>query len=131
MSVDDAYVEVAERALLAAQGAQSNSVHEKAAFMGYHAFESIGGAYCRNRGTRYPKSHPGKVREFVNKSSRERFALQAAELAIAYGSLRNSVLYPAEVNGHVSRPKDAISPVQAVRLIGRTRTLVEKVKKVL
>lgn len=131
MSVDDAYVEVAERALLAADGAQSNSVHEKATFMGYHAFESIGGAYCTNRGHRFPRSHPGKVREFVTKSARERFALQAAELAIAYGSLRNSVLYPAEVNGHVNRPKDVISSAQAVRLIGRTKALVDKVKRVL
>jgi len=34
MSIDKAYAEIAERALLASEGAQNNSIHEKAAFMG-------------------------------------------------------------------------------------------------
>lgn len=128
MSIDKAYLEIAERALLAADGAQNNSVHEKATFMGYHAFESIGGAFCTNRGKSYPRAHTSKINVFVNEVRHESYAVHVAQLAISYSSLRNAVLYPSVIHGHVTEPKNVITNTQAGRLIGRTKSLVNKIK---
>lgn len=129
MSEAKAYVEVAERSLSASEGALSKNIHEKATFLGYHAFESIGGAFCTHRGVAYPRGHGGKITKFVHESRHERYAQQVAQLAIAYGSLRNAVLYPAvTASGLVTEPKNVISDAQARRLLGRTETLVQKIK---
>lgn len=128
MSVDKAYLEIAERALLAADGAQSNAVHEKATFMGYHAFESIGGAFCTNRGKSYPLAHASKITMFVHEAMHESYAVHVAQLATSYRFLRNAVLYPSVLHGHVTEPKNVITNTQAIRLVGRTKSLVKKVK---
>lgn len=120
MGVDKAYLEIAERALLAADGAQSNGIHEKATFMAYHAFESIGGAFSTNSGKSYPPAHPSKINMFVNEAKRESYATHVAGLAIAYGSLRSAVLYPSVLHGHITEPRTVITKAQANRLIGRT-----------
>ncbi len=127
MSLYRAYFEVAERALLAADGAQNNAVHEKASFMGYHAFESVGGAFCTKRGKSYPRDHAKKIRMFVQQTKREPYARHVVHLAIAYGSLRNAVLYPSLLHGRVTEPKSVISNTQAKRLIGVTKSLVGKI----
>jgi len=129
LSQAKAYIEVAERSLFASEGALIKGIHEKATFLGYHAFESAGGAFCTHRGVAYPRGHGGKIAKFVNESRRERYALHVAQLAIAYGSLRNAVLYPAvSAGGSIIEPKNVISNAQARRLIGRTETLVRKIK---
>lgn len=131
MSLVEAYIEVAERSLIASDGAHDNSIHEKATFMGYHAFESIGGAFCTNRGRSYPLSHKRKINMFVHESRHERYAQHIAQLAISYGSLRNAVLYPAELHGQITEPKNVISDPQSKRLVGRTKTLLARVKRAL
>ena len=129
MSEAKAYLEIAERALSAAAGVFTKGVHEKATFLGYHAFESIGGAFCRSRGIAYPLGHKSKISRFAHEARHERYAIQVAKLAISYGSLRNMVLYPAVLaGGTVQVPKNVISDAQARRLIGRTDSLVKRVK---
>jgi len=66
---------------------------------------------------------------FVHVSHHESYATHIANLAISYGSLRNAVLYPSESNGHITEPKNVITAAQSKRLVGRTKTLVDKVKK--
>lgn len=128
MTEAEAYLEVSERALSASHGALDKRIHEKATFLGYHAFESLGGAFCAKKGTAYPKGHGSKINKFVSESKHDKFALHVAQLAIAYGYLRNAVLYPSVVSGGtVIAPKDIISDAQARRLIGRTETLKKKI----
>lgn len=129
MTLDAAYVEVAERSLAAAYVVLAQSIQEKATFFGYHAFESIGGAYCTNRGATYPKSHRRKINDFTNRARKEKFAIHVAQLAISYQSIRNAVLYPEQNRGRISRPKAVLSEIQARRLIGRTQSLITKVKR--
>jgi hypothetical protein len=123
------YLEIAERALSAATGALEKCIHEKAAFLGYHAFEPIGGAFCRRRGGLYPGAHKKKLSRFVHDTKRERYSGHVATLAVEYASLRNLLLYPAmTASGIIKAPKDALSKAQAERLIGRTVTLIKKVR---
>jgi hypothetical protein len=129
MAEAKAYLAVAERALLASDGALANGVHEKATFLGYHAFESLGGAFCARKGAHYPLGHASKLKKFVSESKHKSYAVHVAQLAISFGSLRNAVLYPAVApNGTVIEPKNVISESQARRLIGRTESLLKKVK---
>ena len=129
MTVAKGYVEVAERALLASNAALQKSIHEKAAFLSYHAFESIGGAFCAHRGVTYPRGHSNKIGRFVTESKKEKFSGLVGYLAITYGSLRNALLYPALVpGGSVILPKSVLSASQADRLIGQTDSLVKKIK---
>jgi hypothetical protein len=125
----EAYIEVAERALIAADGALLGGIQEKASFLGYHAFESTGGAFCHSRSVPFPRGHRKKITTFTAAVLRERFGRTVAELAIAYGSLRNPLLYPfALQNGGIQRPQDVITTAQANRLLGRTKALLVRVK---
>lgn len=130
MTVSDVYLEIADDALLAADAALDVGAHSKGAFLGYHAFESAGGAYCSSHGVHYPLSHDSKIRTFVQHAGQESYSQHAAQLATAYQSIgRNALMYPQLLpNGAVRRPADVISPAQARRLKGRTQTLVEKVR---
>lgn len=129
MTESKAYIEVAERSLEAAAGALDRNIHEKAGFLTYHAFESTGGAYCRSRGVPYPMGHVAKLNTFKSSARREKYGRSAAELAIVFGSLRNLTLYPhALQNGEIRLPRNTITPAQVTRLMGRTRTLVSRVK---
>lgn len=129
MTESEAYVEVAERALNAAKGALEKGIHEKAGFLGYHAFESTGGAFCSSRGIPVPRSHKAKITTFVAAARNERSGRTIAKLAIAYGSLRNPLLYPKPLqNGTMQRPQEFITPAQTTRLLGRTKALLEDIK---
>ena len=129
MTEPQAYIEVAERSLEAADGALGKGIQEKAAFLAYHAFESTGGAFCRSRGMNYPAGHKRKINTFISAVRKEHFAKQAIHLAIAYNSLRNALLYPLPIgNGQVRRPLEVITEAQTVRLIGRTESLVSRVR---
>ena len=129
MTESDVYLEIADRALTAADAALNGNVHEKAAFLVYHGFESAGGALCRHRSVPYPKGHRSKLNVFVAASRRERFGLHAAQLAMELAALRNLVLYPQVLgNGTIRRPVDQISPTAVERLKGRTSALVKSVR---
>jgi hypothetical protein len=130
-TVSSGYLRVAERSLDAGAHSVDGGFQEKAAFLAYHAFESVGGAFCEARGVRYhPASHPGKLTRFIQSARQERFARAAATLASQVGSLRNRVLYPRAIgNGRVELPESVITAVQARRLLGRIRSLRKEVSE--
>lgn len=131
MTLAEAYIEVAERAILAAEGALRKAVQEKAGFLAYHAFESSGGAFCVSRGVPYPKRHAKKLNVFSQAVRRERFARQVAQLAIELLSMRELLLYPRPLqNGRIECPKGVITAGQAQRLLGRVNTLVGRIRTV-
>ena len=126
----EAYLEVAERSLKAAQATIQAHLHEKAAFMAYHAFESAGGAFCAARGVAYPVSHEKKLNVFKASARLERFGLQVAELSVLVASLRNRCLYPTVTgSGEVHTPQSQLTAAEARRLLGRVRALVDRVTK--
>ena len=61
MSLKDVFLQVSERSSKAAQSSLDNNVHELAAFLTYHAFESVGGALCESYGITYPRPHRKKI----------------------------------------------------------------------
>jgi hypothetical protein len=131
MPLVPAFIRVAERSLSAAEAALTRAVHEKAGFLGYHAFESAGGAYCTSRNVQFhPANHPEKMRRFVVACRHERFALKAAALAAEIVALRNALLYPRRLaDNHVVRPEQVISEAQVRRLLGRITRLVDDVRQ--
>ena len=128
MTLSDVYLEVAERALMAADAALAETVQEKAAFLGYHAFESTGGAFCAARGVQYPLNHASKLNVFKAAARAEKYARAVAELAIAAGWLETCCLPQVLGGGTVKRPRQVITEPQARRLLGRVRALTTRVK---
>ena len=128
-----AFTRVAQRSLAAADAVLAQAIQEKAGFLAYHAFESIGGAYCTARGVPYhPASHPRKLALFVQTAQQERFARVTARLAIEVTALRNLLLYPRRCSdGSVARPETVVTAAQARRLVGRVNSLVKQVERVL
>jgi hypothetical protein len=132
VSLARAYIDEAERSLRSADVTLNAAIQEKAAFLGYHAFESCGGAFCASRGVPYPRRHPAKLNTFKNAARLEREARRIAQLAIELGSLRNLCLYPeARQDGTVRRTSEAITPVQAARLLGRIRSLSSRIAEII
>jgi hypothetical protein len=131
--VQPSFLRVAHRSLEAAEAVLARAVQEKAGFLAYHAFESVGGAYCTARQVPYhPASHPEKIRRFVRASHNERFAQAASALALEVAALRNLLLYPRRLpDGSVRRPEAIMTPAQARRLVGRIRTFVGQIERVL
>jgi hypothetical protein len=129
-SLRDAFLRIASRSLDAADASADRSVQEKAGFLAYHSFESCGGAFCNARGIHFhPLSHPEKIRRFVTGARSERYARQVAQLAAEVKSLRNAFLYPRTINGAIAMPEDTITVAQARRLVGRLRSLAQRVEK--
>ena len=129
MTITKLYSRIADRALVAADRTLAAQVHENAAFFGYHAFESLGGALCHRNGKPYPFVHKKKIKVFVHEAKYEKYAKHVAELAIAYGSLRNALLYPiVRPGGCLQEPIHSITHAQATRLVGRTKSLAIRVQ---
>jgi hypothetical protein len=127
-NLTEAYFRVADRALDAADAVVAEQIQEKGGFLAYHSLESCGGAYCNARGIHFPRSHQGKIRQFISGIKRERFARQAAQLATEVESLRNAFLYPRPLHGVIHMPEDAITVAQARRLTARLRTLKTRIQ---
>jgi hypothetical protein len=125
----EAFFRVADRSLDAADALAAQQIQEKAGFLAYHGFESCGGAFCHARGIAFhPASHPEKIRRFINGAIRERYALQAAQLAAEVASLRNAFLYPEAKTGIIRMPEDTITVAQVRRLTARLRRLAQRVR---
>jgi len=125
----NAYLEIAERSIKSGEASLNAGIHEKAGFLLYHAFESSGGAYCSSKGETYPYSHQKKINMFVSSSRGERYSIHASQLAVELKSLRNLLLYPDETpHGHISLPKNQITPDQTKRLLGRVSSLIKRIK---
>lgn len=126
----DAYLEVCDRSLEAADASSSAGVHEKACFLTYHAFESVGGALAASKRVKYPSSHSKKINQFVRLTKATPHAHAVGSLAITLSSLRNLALYPREQpDGSASPPSSTISKSIASKLLKRVRGLVPRVRK--
>jgi hypothetical protein len=89
------YKEICDRSLASADACFGVKTHEKGAFLGYHAFESLGGAFCENRGVKYPHSHAKKLNVFTTTSNNIAEGMTVAQLSVQLASLRNLLLYPS------------------------------------
>ncbi len=133
MNAPDAFMEVAERSADAAVVANTNSFPEVGAFLAYHCFESIGGAWCTHLGrttVQFGKlKHVDKLTAFVKEAKGYAFERQASALAIKVGSQRNDFLYPKSdgAGGHVT-PKAVRKSSEVVKIIAEVRGLFRKVK---
>ena len=126
----DAYLEVCDRSLEAAKASSGAGVHEKACFLTYHAFESVGGALAASKGVKYPNSHQRKINQFVHLAKATPHAHAVAGLAISLSSLRNLSLYPcAHPDGSATPPSSTISKSIAVKVLKQVRGVVKRVRK--
>jgi hypothetical protein len=126
----DAYLEVCERSLEAADASSSAGIHEKACFLAYHAFESVGGALAASKKVKYPNAHQGKINQFMRlaKATPHRYAV--GRLAIQLSSLRNLCLYPVkQADGSARSPSSSISKSNAAKLLKEVRGVVTRVRK--
>lgn len=120
MSLNEAYREIAIRALDAAHAALAARRQEKATFLAYHAFESLGGALSATKAQPYPLKHQRKLNQFVALAQPYKFGRAVAALAITLASLRNRCLYPEEhPGGVVTVPKDVVPESLARSLLSR------------
>ncbi len=128
MNPKDAYLQIANRSLDAADASLNAGVQEAAGFNTYHAFESLGGAVCYVRGRHYPRSHIKKMNQFVAASSRFAFRFSVGHLVITLSSLRNDCLYPKEQSdGSMEIPENVISSADARDLINRVRGILGRI----
>ena len=98
--------------------------------MAYHAFESLGGAVLSYRGKPYSFKHGAKLNSFKSEAKVFGRPIQTrvAELCIVLASVRSSTLYPEELpHGVVARPSMRFTVPQARRLIGRVKSLLNRV----
>lgn len=132
MRESEAFYIIAERFL---EGAKKlvDETYEVSGFLSYHAFESLGGALCTHLGRTYPKSHPKKLKVFVQISRRfdSKFAYGVANITLIFESLklREKSLYPSNDNGHVQPPKDIIKKSHVKKLISKVNGIKKRVKK--
>ena len=125
-----AYLDITDRSIRAGRAAENDGVHEKACFMSYHAFESLGGALSASRHQAYPRPHPAKLNQFVRLASGRPYQRAVAYLASALWSLRAESLYPRELaDGRVLHPRDMISATDAKRLVSRIAGLHRKMAR--
>lgn len=123
------YNEIAERYLEAANASIVEDLPESAGFLTYHAFESAGGALVTHLHLDYPRSHKGKLNQFVQAATRLGQGLNVAMLAVKLASSRNKFLYPEALpDGTVMRPRNFITRTQATNLRNRVRGIVHWVR---
>ncbi len=130
MPLQENYERIAERALDAAQHLSAASIQESMAFYAYHAFESIGAALISSRGRIIPRSHQGKLNQFVTIAAQRTYRFAVAQLSIQLQNLRNQCLYPImQPDGTVQRPEEVLTLAQAQRLLQRVRGIITRIRR--
>lgn len=133
MAIKFEYQRVAMRSIEACESLLKDQIHEKAAFMAYHAFESTGCALSNHMGFPVGQrvSHAKKVKHFTNAAKRLRNERAVAALAVTLSSLRNDFLYPIEnqSTGYVQLPENVISLAQSKELKKRVKGLLNWVDR--
>ena len=127
MNEVEAYVQIAERTINSSDSLAEQGLQEISAFCSYHAFESMGGAVCSRLRLSFPRSHNGKMNQFVVASLRvgHRFRHSVSTIAIILNSLgRNNLLYPNPLpDGSFEIPEQRLSVANARDLVRRIRGL--------
>ena len=127
--LSDAYREIAERHLTAAQLILDARLPEIAVFHCYHAFESIACA-ALSLHEPIPFLHSRKIQRFTSRFKHERFWFGASVLAFSLGSLRNRCLYPIP-GRRLRSPSSEFTLIEATELLRRVRGSVESVRRAL
>lgn len=134
MKLVDSYQRIAHRSMLASDATMAAGLHEKSAFLAYHAFESIGSALAVHAGrTAGPKvPHPSKLHQFRRAAEPYGWGKPVANLVVTLGNLRNSCLYPAEAAPNDYDPPEAVvTTAQAADVRRRVAGAVKLVDSVL
>ncbi len=125
------FIRIAERSTDGATSALSGGVHEKAAFLSYHAFESSGAALGTHVGLDMGRtvSHPTKLKRFQHAAKKVGIAKQVALLTVKLAPMRNRFLYPDLLpDGTITLPEDQITPTKAAQLLREVKFVVGLVK---
>ena len=132
MDEKDIYIDLAERAIDAADASIDNAAHEYGGFLAYHAFESSGGALCKSRGVYYPRPHNRKINSFVIQANRSGIGHQVAGAAIRIASIRNECLYPIpQPDGSHRHPKNNLSATIVKMMVRRAKGIVRAVNRII
>lgn len=135
MALEHDYQRIASRSLSACDAAIAGGIHEKAAFLAYHAFESTGCALSAHVGLKVGPQvhHSQKVANFKSAAQFLHNELPVASLAVTLNGLRNGFLYPREnrATGSFDLPENVISPADTVKLKKRVAGIVKWVGGVL
>lgn len=130
------YQVVAKRSLQAA-ALLKTQIHEKKAFLAYHALESAGCALAILKGRPAGPSvaHPKKLQHFVQAAkqhSNKKLEAAVVKLVISVSALRNRLLYPEDHSGgiHTHLPQHRISVKEAGELYKRIEAVVNTVEKI-
>jgi HEPN domain-containing protein len=134
LNLQDAYLDVAERSIQAAQASLNAGIHECSAFLAYHALESMGGAVAASLGQDYPRGHTEKINTLVANTNRTPFRASlsrgVATVAILVASLRADALYPKELTPTDYRtPRETIDANDARDLLRRVRGVMTGVQR--
>lgn len=125
-TLSEAYRDIAERHVRAAQTVLAEGLHEVAIFHCYHAFESIACAAIALRSSAIPARHRAKIQRFVLLYRPYRFGLGAATLAALVEPLREQAIYPIR-DTVIAAPREAFTPGNARDLIRRVDGMVRTI----
>jgi len=135
MNEDEAYLNISKRYLESCEQHISNAVNlqEVIGFKGYHAFESIAGAFNSHFGHTVPKSHVKKLNSFVTNARHNRHVncMAIATLAMTFNGVRNRYLYPEKDGGNYKLPMDRLSMTNAKELVRRVKGIVKIIEKLI
>ena len=133
MNEDEAYLNISKRYLESCEQHISNGVNlqEVIGFKGYHAFESIAGAFNSHFGHTVPKSHVKKLNSFVAHACHSRHinGMAIATLAMTFNGVRNLYLYPEKDGSNYKVPMNSLSMTNAKELVRRVKGIVKKIEK--
>lgn len=130
------YQAVAKRSLRAAEMLKTQ-IHEKKAFLVYHALESTGSALSILKGlpTGANVSHPRKLQNFVRAAKLcgdKKLEMEVVKLVTSLSALRNRLLYPEDHAGgiYTHLPQHRITVAQASELYRRVERVISTVETI-
>ncbi|WP_460908010.1 hypothetical protein [Paraburkholderia jirisanensis] len=114
-----------------------SKIHEKKAFLAYHALESTGSALAILKGLPVGASisHPKKLQNFVKAAKQhgdKKLEIEVVKLVTNVSALRNRLLYPEDHSGgiHTHLPQHRITIKEAEELYRRVEGVVTSVEKI-
>jgi len=127
--MQEAYQQVAERALLATRQLLEADLHELAGFYCYHAYESSASALAASLSKPHGKNatHRRKLHIFlecVQRVGNRQIRDQVRQLNLRLESARDNFLYPTEEDGELRQPREYLAREQIERLIGDVEQVV-------
>lgn len=135
MTTKEIYIEISERFIESAEKQIDNNIlfQEVLGFSGYHAFESIAGAFNLHIGQPVSLSHEKKLATFSINYRRNKISRidpkAVGQLAILLNSMRNKFLYPENTpTGDIS-PKEQIKIDEIKKIVKQVKGIIKKLKE--